>query len=124
MARLLCAVKCKDMCRVCLYVVSSMALCLNGSVVAQQPGQKTFVSPEAASKALFAAAQADDQAAMLEIFGPFGNEITSTGDALEDADSRDHFVAKYREMHHLREEPNGSVTIYIGGEDWPSLCRS
>jgi len=116
---LVCTAKRKQMCRLHLYLVSGVALCLNMSVFAQQPGQKTFASPEAASKALFAAALADDQAAMLVIFGPSGNEITSTGDALEDTNTRDQFVAKYREMHHLGEEPNGSVTIYIGGEDWP-----
>jgi Protein of unknown function (DUF2950) len=96
-----------------------IVLLLNGILFAQQPGQKTFSAPEDASKALFAAALADDPIVMMAIFGPYGNELTSTGDALEDANSRNEFVAKYREMHRLGEEPNGAMTIYIGAEDWP-----
>jgi hypothetical protein len=101
------------------YFILAIVLLLNGMLFAQQPGQKTFSSPADASKALFAAALADDPIAMLNIFGPDGNEITFAGDALEDTYSRDEFVAKYREMHRLGEEPNGSMTIYIGAEDWP-----
>jgi Protein of unknown function (DUF2950) len=119
MIRPSCTANLKHMGTIHLYVVSVMVLFLNGILFAQQPGQRSFASPEAASKALFAAVLADDQAAILDIFGPRGDEITSTGDALADTDTRDQFVAKYREMHRLDEESNGSVTIYIGGEDWP-----
>jgi len=101
------------------YFILVIVLLLNGILIAQQPGQKTFSVPEDASKALFAAALADDPVAMLAIFGPDGNQITSTGDALEDTSSRSEFVAKYREMHRLGEEADGTITIYIGAEDWP-----
>jgi Protein of unknown function (DUF2950) len=110
----------EGVCPVSVHFVSLMLLLfLNGIMVAQQPGPRSFASPEGASKALFAAALADDQAAMLDIFGPQGNEITSTGDVLEDTNTRDQFVAKYREMHRIVEEQNGSLTIYIGAENWP-----
>ncbi len=86
----------------------------------QQKDQKTFSSPEAASGALFAASQTDDEKALLDIFGPLGKEIVSSGDAAQDAKSRANFVEKYQEMHRLVKEPDGTVTLYIGAKNWPT----
>jgi hypothetical protein len=99
--------------------VTAAVLLLSSFLIAQLPGQKTFASPEEAGKALYAAVLADDQAAMLEIFGPEGNDIISTGDGSKDQDERDQFVTKYREMHRLAQESNGDITVYTGTEDWP-----
>jgi hypothetical protein len=87
--------------------------------VAQQAGQKTFPSAEEASQALFVAIQDDDQQALMEIFGPAGKDIMSSGDAVEDASGRQQFVQKYQEMHRLAQEPDGTTTLYIGAENWP-----
>jgi hypothetical protein len=87
--------------------------------VAQPLGQKTFLSPEEASRALFVAVQADDQQALVEIFGPAGKDIMSSGDVVENANSRHQFVQKYQEMHRLAKEPDGTTTLYIGAENWP-----
>jgi hypothetical protein len=86
---------------------------------AEPPAQKTFSSPAQASRALFLAAQAGDARALLKIFGSDGKEIISSGDAVEDKNSRDQFVRKYREMNRLVEEPDGTVRLYIGAENWP-----
>jgi hypothetical protein len=88
-------------------------------LLAEPPGQRTFSSAAEASGALFRAAQAGDEGALLKIFGPDGKEITSSGDAVEDKNSRDQFVKKYQEMHRLVEEPDGTVRLYIGAENWP-----
>ena len=87
---------------------------------AQQPGQKTFPSAEAASKALASAAQNNDEKAMLDILGPDGKEIVSSGDATEDANARTNFAQKYEQMHRLVKEPDGMTTLYIGAENWPT----
>jgi Protein of unknown function (DUF2950) len=87
--------------------------------VAQQPGQKTFPSAEEACRALFVAVQDDDQRALVEIFGPAGNDIVSSGDAAEDTNSGHQFVQKFQEMHRLGKEPDGTMTLYIGAENWP-----
>jgi hypothetical protein len=86
---------------------------------AQQPGQKTFASSEAACAALLSAVQQEDQAALLEILGPTGKEIISGGDDVEDHNGRRQFVEKYREMHRLVREPDGTTTLYVGAENWP-----
>jgi hypothetical protein len=87
--------------------------------MAQEPGQKTYASPEEASQALFAAAQKNDQKAMLEVLGKDGNKIIQSGDPKEDEEARNNFVQKFQVMHRLVEEPNATTTLYIGAENWP-----
>ena len=57
---------------------------------------------------------------MLEILGPDGKQIVSSGDETEDALHRANFVRKYHEMHRLVKEPDGTTTLYIGAENWPT----
>jgi hypothetical protein len=93
--------------------------CLPGHAVAEQSGQTTFASAEEASRALFVAVQHDDPQALVGILGPAGKEIIFSGDAAEDANSRHQFVQKYQEMHRLAKEPDGTMTLYVGAENWP-----
>lgn len=93
--------------------------CFSIPSVAQQRGQTTFSSPEDAGNALITAVQNYDEKAMLEILGPEGKQIISSGDATEDAHSRANFVQRYQEMHRLVTEPDGTTTLYIGAENWP-----
>src|SRR6202035_2521747 len=94
--------------------------CFPARFMAQQQGQKTFSSPEDASNALVAAAQSNDEKAMLEILGPDEKQIVSSGDQTDDALHRANFVKKYQEMHRLVTEPDGTTTLYIGAENWPT----
>ena len=87
---------------------------------AQQPGQKTFSSAEEATNAMVTAAQSNDEKAMLAILGRDAKQIVSSGDDAEDAQSRANFAQKYREMHRLVKEPDGTTTLYIGAENWPT----
>ncbi len=97
-----------------------LVLCFPAHSMSQQPGQKTFSFPEDASNALVTAAQGNDEKAMLDILGPEGKQIVSSGDEAEDAQSRANFVQKYQEMHRLVKEPDGTTTLYIGAENWPT----
>jgi DUF2950 family protein len=103
--------------------IAAVAVLLTGLVATgakgQQPGQKTFASPEEASKALYAAAQSNDQKAMLDLLGPEGKQVVSSGDDAEDGRSRANFTKRYDEMSRLVKEPDGSVTLYIGAQNWP-----
>jgi Protein of unknown function (DUF2950) len=56
---------------------------------------------------------------MLEILGPDAKQIVSSGDPTEDAENRAKVARKYEEMHRFLKEPNGSVVMYIGAENWP-----
>ena len=86
---------------------------------AQQPGQRTFASAEDAGRAFFAAMQAPDEETPLSILGPAGKDVISSGDPTEDLNARAGFVVKYHEMHRFVTEPNGTVTLVVGAENWP-----
>ena len=97
-----------------------LTACFPARSMAQQPGQKTFSSPEDATNAFLTAAQNNDEKAMLDILGPDGKQIVSSGDAAEDARSRANFVRRYQQMHRLVNEPDGTTVLYIGAENWPT----
>jgi DUF2950 family protein len=104
--------------------LAAVALLLSGGFparsMAQQQGQKKFSSAEDASNALFTAVRSDDEKAMLEILGSDGKQIVSSGDEAEDTQNRANFAQKYQEMHRLVREPDGTTTLYIGAENWPT----
>jgi hypothetical protein len=84
----------------------------------QQP-QKSFSSAREAVRALATAVQTGNEQSLMQIFGPDGKELVSSGDPEEDKESREVFTKKYQQMHRLAAEPDGTVTLYIGAENWP-----
>ncbi len=94
--------------------------CFATKSMSQQPGQASFSTPEEAADALVTAAQSGGEKAMLDLLGPDGKQIVSSGDETEDANSRANFVRRYHEMHRLVKEPDGTVTLYIGARNWPT----
>lgn len=103
---------------ICIGIALSLG-CASVPVFAQEPGQRTFASTEEASRALFEAMHAKDDQAPLNILGPAAKDVLSSGDAVEDSDTRASFVVKYQEMHRLVTEPNGTVSLIVGAENWP-----
>jgi len=87
---------------------------------APQSGQQKFSSAVEATQALVTAVQKDDQTALLKILGANAEDIVSSGDAAEDKNDRDQFAQKYQQMHRLVTEPDGTTTLYIGAENWPT----
>ena len=88
---------------------------------AREPvGRQTFTSAMDASQALVTALQNDDRQALLKVLGPDAKDIISSGDQTQDKNNRAEFVQKYQQMHRLVTEPDGTTTLYIGAENWPS----
>jgi hypothetical protein len=85
---------------------------------AQEPAQQTFPSAEAATHALFRAAQSANERALVHILGG-GEELVSAGDEAEDKIEREQFARKYQQMHRLVRESDGTTLLYIGAENWP-----
>jgi hypothetical protein len=81
--------------------------------------QKSFQTAREAAKALFEAAKADDTAALLEIFGPDGKELVSSGDDVADKNDRATFVKNYGQAHRLAAAGPGKYTLSVGSSDWP-----
>jgi Protein of unknown function (DUF2950) len=90
----------------------------NCAYSAQQPVQPTFKSAAEASQNLFQAVQANNEAAITKILGG-PTDLTSSGDAVQDKLDRELFVQKYQQMHRVGSEADGSMTLYVGAENWP-----
>jgi Protein of unknown function (DUF2950) len=88
------------------------------AVFAQTSATKTFSSAHEAANALFQAAKNGDEQQLEAILGA-GEDVTSSGDEVEDKLEREQFTKKYQEMHRLVREPDGSTILYIGAENWP-----
>ena len=107
-----------NLCRVGAAAV--ILACLPVGAFSQEKGQKTFSSAEDASQALVKAAQDNDEKALNEIIGKSAKEIIVSGDDKQDAQHRAHFVKRYEEMHRLFKEPDGTTTLYVGVDNWPT----
>ncbi|HYZ86765.1 MAG TPA: DUF2950 family protein [Bryobacteraceae bacterium] len=82
---------------------------------AANSGEPSFTSPEQAVEALDKAVKTDEEAATLRLLG----QLSSSGDLAQDKADRQRFVQKYAEMHRLVKEPDGTIVLYIGAENWP-----
>jgi hypothetical protein len=87
-------------------------------VLGQQSPQPIFPSATEASQSLFDAVQHNSVQAIANILGG-PTDLTSCGDEAQDRVDRELFVQKYQEMHRLGREADGTVTLYIGAENWP-----
>jgi DUF2950 family protein len=90
------------------------------TVAGPQTGQQTFASADEATKALVAALQGEDKETLLRVLGPNAKDIVSSGDDMADKEERQQIVQKYQQMHRLVMEPDGTTTLYIGAENWPT----
>ena len=99
---------------VCLLVFLS-ATCL----LAQQGNEKTFASPGDAVLALYNAVKSNDSQALSAIFGSNSGPILHTGDAVADNKMASDFLRRYDQMHRVVMEPDQTVTLYIGADNWP-----
>jgi hypothetical protein len=86
----------------------------------EQPKAKAFSKPEDAAAAIYAVAKRNDEAELLVILGPDAKEIIQWSD--DPAERREHrqmFAQKYEQMHRLVKEPDNTVALYVGSENWP-----
>jgi hypothetical protein len=89
------------------------------SARAQQGNEKTFASPGDAVLALYNAVKSNDLQTVNAIFGSNAGPILHSGDDVADKNMAVNFVAKYDQMHRVVVEPDQTVTLYIGAENWP-----
>lgn len=80
---------------------------------------KSFETPEAAGKALLAAAKADDTAALVAILGPGSDDLVSSGDPVADGSLRERFIAAYTQKHRWVSAPDDGRVLETGASDWP-----
>jgi Protein of unknown function (DUF2950) len=83
-----------------------------------QQSQPTYPSAALAGQALYQAVQHDDTQAIANILGG-PTDLGYSRDDAQDKLDRQLFVQKYGEMHRVHHESDGSVTLYVGAENWP-----
>jgi hypothetical protein len=85
---------------------------------ADPPGRTTFSSGEAASQALYVAVRDDDEDSITRILGA-RRDIVFSDDEAQDKAERERFIQKYQQMHRLVREPDATLVLHIGAENWP-----
>jgi len=82
---------------------------------------KTFNTPQEAANALVKAADKFEVAALLEIFGPGGDDIVFSGEYAQDRQHAANFVAEAREKQSISVDPKSQnrAFLLVGEEDWP-----
>lgn len=78
-----------------------------------------FRSPEEAVKALIDAARGADGSGLLGVFGADGEDIASSGDAVQDANDRAAFVEMAQRKTDLERDGDSRVTLLLGDDAWP-----
>ncbi len=84
-------------------------------------GAELFDSPQAAVDAVLKAASDYDTDALAKIFGPEGKEVYATGDAVQDKNRAESFVAEAKEKMEISVDPKTGrrAVLIVGHEDWP-----
>ncbi len=102
-------------------LITAIAICALCAGVTAQAQQKTFDTPDAAAKALIAAAGDNDTATLNAIFGPKGASILTSGDAAQDKAEREEFVSIARQKYQIEPDSmnRNRAILSIGDDDWP-----
>jgi hypothetical protein len=85
-----------------------------------QAAQQTFATPQEAIQAVIDAAEHNDTAAMLKLFGPDGKDIVETDDAGA-RESRTQFARQAHEKMQVIQDPTNPnrATFTVGAQEWP-----
>jgi len=102
-----------------LAVATALFFLCTASAMAQQGNEKTFASPGDAVLALYNAVKSNDMQTVTAIFGSNAGPILHSGDDVADKNRAANFIAKYDQMHRIVQEPDQTVTLYAGAENWP-----
>lgn len=85
----------------------------------ETPSAKVFATPDQAGDALLAAAKSGNEDDLIAIFGPDSKELLHSGDAVQDKNTAQVFIAAYTVMHRWRKMKDGSQTLMIGSDNFP-----
>ena len=87
--------------------------------VAQQSGQRTFPTPDAAAQALARAVSGGDTTALLAIMGPESRALIMQSDHVQAEHDRQVVAAAMAEQWWLEGSDSASRTLVMGNESWP-----
>ena len=81
--------------------------------------QQDYKTPQDAVDALVAAARSGDQKALLDVLGPDGEDIVSSGDKVADETTRKNFVESYDAKHAIAMKGEHKAILIVGNSDYP-----
>ena len=81
--------------------------------------QQDYKTPQDAVDALVAAARSGDQKALLDVLGPGGEDIASSGDKVADETTRKNFVESYDAKHAIAMKGEHKANLIVGNSDYP-----
>ena len=97
----------------------ALALLLAVPLVAFAADQQTFPTPEAAADALMAALKANDDPALVAMFGEKHKNIIGTGDRARDAEVRARAAEQMATYRYLSERGPDRRVLLMGTQAWP-----
>jgi hypothetical protein len=80
--------------------------------------QAAYDSPEQAGEALIAAVRSGETSEMLRVLGEDAQPVVESGDTVEDANTRNEFLAAYSAAHRWVNETPEISTLIVGDNDW------
>lgn len=97
------------------------ATVLSLGLLAAQTNQRTFASPKEAAQATMEAAEHNDTAALLKLFGANGKDIVESGDPAQDKANREEFAKRAHASIQIIQDPTDPdhASIIVGEEKWP-----
>ena len=81
--------------------------------------QESFKTPDEGVNALVNAAKAEDPAGIVEVLGPAGADIVSSGDPVEDNATLKRFLDAYDAKHEITMQGDGKAILVLGSADFP-----
>jgi hypothetical protein len=96
-----------------------LALILIAVAVTSAAAQQSFKTPEEAVETLVAALRAGDSKAVNAILGPGGEQVVSSGDAVQDENTRKLFLAAYDVKHSIATGGDKPATLLLGQDEFP-----
>ena len=96
-----------------------LSMPLFGVTSAFAAGQQTFATPEAAVSALIEALRADDDLALVAIFGEPHKRLVVSPDRAENSAARAKLLARLEQFSVLEPSGPGRRTLLVGDEAWP-----
>jgi hypothetical protein len=89
------------------------------ATVTAATAQQSFKTPEEAVETLVTAVRAGDSKTVNVILGPGAEQIISSGDAVQDENTRKVFLANYDIKHSVLTSSDKPATLLIGPDDYP-----
>jgi hypothetical protein len=101
------------------FVASLIVLAALPMACSRPSHQKDFGSAQEAAQALIDAAESDDLRGLLEVLGTEAEAVVSSGDPVQDRNSRARFVQSYSTAHTLNTSAADVTTLEVGTDAWP-----